>query len=150
MELEIKYNDLFATRIWQTDLHGVTRHFAAWVSEINALRAASPVAAGRSNRLGWNSKDKAILNRPTFRELHELIRVCCVSAFQQMGLAEPAFTLESWINIHDRGGFNFQHMHDGALLSGCFYLQTPEGAGSLVLRDPRPRTASAFLKAGFA
>jgi uncharacterized protein (TIGR02466 family) len=67
-----------------------------------------------------------------------------------MGLKDQSFRLESWINMHDRGGFNFEHMHDGSLLSGAFYLHVPPGSGGLVLRDPRPRTAGAFLKAGVA
>ena len=67
-----------------------------------------------------------------------------------MGIGRQKFKLEAWINMHDRGGFNFQHMHDGSLLSGSFYLQVPEGSGSLVLRDPRPRSASANLQPGDA
>jgi uncharacterized protein (TIGR02466 family) len=53
-------------------------------------------------------------------------------------MEKPDYRLESWVNIHDRGGFNFLHMHDGCLLSGAFYLQVPPGSGSLVFRDPRP------------
>src|SRR5581483_12362311 len=43
-----------------------------------------------------------------------------------------------WINLHDRGGFNFLHLHEGSLLSGSFYLQVPPGSGEFVFRDPRP------------
>jgi uncharacterized protein (TIGR02466 family) len=150
MNLEIHFNDLFPTRIWQADVSQLAPHFPAWIAQINAMRAAAPVAAGRSNRGGWNSTDKTILHQPSFAALREVVDVTCKSAFEQMGIANQAFTLESWVNMHDRGGFNFEHMHDGALISGAFYLQVPKGAGSLVLRDPRPRSAGAFLKAGAA
>jgi uncharacterized protein (TIGR02466 family) len=63
-----------------------------------------------------------------------------------MALAEPAFVLQSWVNIHDVGGFNLQHMHEGALLSGCVYLAVPPGSGNLVFRDPRPGVLNSFLK----
>jgi uncharacterized protein (TIGR02466 family) len=146
MELAVQHYNLFPTRIWQVKLHELSSHFPAWVSAVNALRAATPTPAGRSNRQGWNSADKAILHQPGFAALHGAVRASCLEAFKQMGMAHPAFTVESWINIHDRGGFNFQHMHEGAMLSGSFYLQVPEGAGNLVFRDPRPGVVSSFLK----
>ena len=150
MELEIKYNDIFVTRIWQAELTGLLHYFDGWIKEVHALRAKTPAAAGRSNRLGWNSADKTILDQRAFSKLDEAVRACCFSALEQMGIGRQKFKLEAWVNMHDRGGFNFQHMHDGSLLSGSFYLQVPEGAGSLVLRDPRPRSAGANLQPGDA
>ena len=49
---------------------------------------------------------------------------------------------------HDRGGFNFLHMHEGSLLSGSFYLQVPPGSGQFVFRDPRPGVLHGFVKGG--
>jgi len=136
--LHIDHVDLFPTLIWQSRLSGLAPFFPAWIDAVTALRAASPAPAGRSNRLGWNSADKAALNRPVFNELHGALRACCQYTFGQMGQQGRAFALESWINIHDRGGFNFLHLHDGTMLSGVFYLQAPEGSGRLTFRDPRP------------
>ena len=65
-----------------------------------------------------------------------------------MGQAERRFYLQSWINLHDRGGFNFLHMHEGSLLSGSFYLQVPPGAGEFVFRDPRPGVIHGYVKGG--
>ena len=96
--------------------------------------------------MGWNSADKAVLNRPVFSELHGALRACCQYAFGQMGQQGRAFTLESWINIHDRGGFNFLHQHDGTMLSGVFYLQAPSGSGRLTFRDPRPGVLNSPFK----
>ena len=129
--------DLFPTRIWQVPLNPLAPHFAAWVEAIRAMRAAAPMPAGRTNRGGWNSVDNAMLQQPIFAELNRVVRQYCAQAFMEMGVGAPAFVLQSWVNIHDRGGFNFQHMHEGALLSGTFYLQVPEGSGALVFKDPR-------------
>jgi len=63
-----------------------------------------------------------------------------------MGRGDLPFQLESWVNLHDRGGFNFLHIHDGTLLSGVFYLQVPSGSGDLVFRDPRPGVLNASFK----
>ena len=50
--------------------------------------------------------------------------------------------------MHDRGGFNFLHMHEGSLLSGGFYLQVPAGSGQFVFRDPRPGVIQGSVKGG--
>jgi uncharacterized protein (TIGR02466 family) len=138
--------DLFPTRIWQVRLPWLAPRFAEWTAEIEALRRASPEPAGRTNRGGWNSQDNAVLDQPFLAPLDAAVRAYCRQAFREMGLGEPPFLLHSWFNLHDRGGFNFQHMHAGALLSGTFYLQIPRGSGAFVIRDPRPGVANALVK----
>jgi uncharacterized protein (TIGR02466 family) len=149
MDLSVTYNDIFPTRIWQSDLSGMSDQYPSWVAAIEKMRKESPGTTQRSNRLGWMSREKDLLDHPAFKQLSTAIRVCCDAAFEQMRI-KPKYTLESWVNIHERGGFNFQHMHDGALLSGSFYIQTPPGSGALVLRDPRPRSVGMFLPVGAA
>ena len=56
------------------------------------------------------------------------------------------FDLQSWVNLHDRGGFNFLHVHEGCLLSGSFYLKVPPGSGRFVFRDPRPGVVHGYVK----
>lgn len=138
--------DLFPTRIWQVPLKPLAPHFGPWAEAILAMRAAAPVPAGRTNRGGWNSVDNAVLEQPVFAELRQAVRHYCAQAFNEMGVGSPAFELQSWVNIHDRGGFNFQHMHEGALLSGTFYLQVPEGSGSLVFKDPRAGVLNSYAR----
>lgn len=137
---------LFPTRVWQTRLTEFMPALPRWVGRIEALRAASPEPAGRSNRLGWNSGGGSILDQPDFAPLSAAIAHLCRLALGEMGVPDPAFKLDSWVNIHDRGGFNFPHMHLGALLSGCVYLQTPEGSGGLRFRDPRPGVVNSFAQ----
>lgn len=144
--LSIDPVDLFPTLVWQSRLTSFAPLFPGWIEAVNAARSASPEPAGRSNRKGWNSADKAILNRPVFGPLQAAIRACCDHAFAQMGQQGRSFALESWINIHDRGGFNFLHLHDGTLLSGVFYLQAPPGSGRLTFRDPRPGVLNSPFK----
>ena len=146
MELAVHHYNLFPTRIWQVKLHDMAALFPAWLNIVAAMRAANPTPAGRTNRLGWNSEDKTVLHKKGFEHLHGAVRSSCLAAFGQMAVHNPDFEIESWINIHDRGGFNFQHMHEGSLLSGVFYLQVPPGSGSLVLRDPRPGVVGSWLK----
>jgi uncharacterized protein (TIGR02466 family) len=140
--------DIFPTRIWQAQLGVLDAHLNRWKKTVLAMRAASPKAAGRTNRQGWNSEDMAVLDHPEFAPLRAALRGACVSALAEMGKSERPFTLQSWVNMHDRGGFNFLHVHEGSLLSGSFYLSVPSGSGQFVFRDPRPGVIHNSVKGG--
>src|SRR6185312_1510827 len=142
----LRSHDLFPTRIWQAHLDALQPCLAGWVQQVLALRAAHPLPAGRTNRRGWNSADMRVLEQPVFAPLHQAIRAACLSALAEMGQGERPFELQSWINLHDRGGFNFLHMHEGSLLSGSFYLKVPAGSGALVFRDPRAGVLHGVIK----
>jgi uncharacterized protein (TIGR02466 family) len=140
--------DLFPTRIWQAHLQVLAPQREHWVNLVLAMRAANLEPAGRTVRQGWNSKDMAVLERPDFAALKQAIRAACAAALDEMGVRTAAFSLQSWINLHDRGGFNFLHMHEGSLLSGGFYLTVPAGSGQFVFRDPRPGVITGSVKGG--
>jgi len=146
--ITVTTHDLFVTRIWQARLVSLVPRFAQWIAEVEAMRAASPTPAGRTNRHGWNSADMAVLDQPIFADLREILIGLCADSLRQTYGTDVEFKLTSWINIHDNGGFNFAHMHDGCLLSGVFYLQVPPGSGPLVLRDPRPGAVTGEAKGG--
>jgi uncharacterized protein (TIGR02466 family) len=138
--------DLFPTRIWQDQLHALEPRLEPWVRSVLAMRAADPKPAGRTVRQGWNSRDMAVLERAEFVALRAAVRAACSTALGEMGKGESAFAMQSWVNLHDRGGFNFLHMHEGSLLSGSFYLRVPPGSGAFVFRDPRPGVLHNFVK----
>ncbi|OOG59066.1 hypothetical protein B0E47_03245 [Rhodanobacter sp. B05] len=138
--------DLFPTRIWQAGLPALAPRLQEWITATLALRAAHPQPAGRTNRQGWNSEDMSILEQPVFAPLRQAIHSGCAAALGEMGVRGARFALQSWINLHDRGGFNFLHVHEGCLLSGCFYLSVPAGSGKLVFRDPRPGVIHGYVK----
>jgi uncharacterized protein (TIGR02466 family) len=144
----LRSHDLFPTRIWQAHLDALAPHFEPWVKDVLAMRAANPEPAGRTVRQGWNSVDMSVLERPGFAPLRAAIRAACTSALGEMGQGERQFYLQSWINLHDRGGFNFLHLHEGSLLSGSFYLNVPAGSGQFVIRDPRPGVIHGDIKGG--
>jgi uncharacterized protein (TIGR02466 family) len=140
--------DLFPTRIWQSRLEPLLPHLDRWVKAVLAMRAAAPAPAGRTVRQGWNSEDMAVLEQPAFAALQPAVRAACAAALGEMGRSNIAFSLQSWINMHDRGGFNFLHMHEGSFLSGSFYLSAPPGSGQFVFRDPRPGVLHGCVKGG--
>jgi uncharacterized protein (TIGR02466 family) len=140
--------DLFPSRIWQAHLPALAPQLQGWTKTVLAMRAVNPTPAGRTVRQGWNSEDMAVLARPEFGSLNQAIRAACATALGEMGQGNVEFSLQSWINMHDRGGFNFLHMHEGSLLSGSFYINVPAGSGQFVFRDPRPGVINGSIKGG--
>jgi uncharacterized protein (TIGR02466 family) len=140
--------DLFPTRIWQAHLTQFVAQLDRWVTAVLRMRAASPKPAGRTNRQGWNSADMEVLEAPDFAALKTAIHAACANALGEMGKGGHEFFLQSWVNMHDRGGFNFLHMHEGSLLSGSLYLKVPQGSGQFVFRDPRPGVILGSVKGG--
>lgn len=142
MQIKSLHRDIFPTRIWVYELNELAAHFDSWVSIAHQMRESALEPAGRSNRRGWNSPASLFEDQAAFRPLVETALQCFAHAFKQMQVSENLkFRLEAWVNLHDPGGYNLAHTHPGALLSGCFYLSMPEGAGSIVFRDPRPGVA---------
>lgn len=137
MHVEVAHQDLFPTRIWKFDLSALSAHFPAWRLAVDAMRAAQPSPSGRSNRGGWNS-DKTVFERSEFALLAASAKQSFTYALRQVTGEEFPIACEAWVNLHERGNYNATHVHQGALLSGTFYLTVPEGSGNLVLRDPRP------------
>jgi uncharacterized protein (TIGR02466 family) len=146
VEEKLRSFDIFPTRIWQARLDALQPHFAQWTRWVLELRAASPAPAGRTNRSGWNSQEMAVLEQPVWAPLRQVVHSACATALGEMGRSAQGFQLQSWVNLHDRGGFNFLHMHEGSLLSGSFYLKVPAGSGALTFRDPRPGVLHGVIK----
>lgn len=138
MNISVSHLDLFPTRIWRFDLSGFAPQFPLWREEVERMRAAQPVTAGRSNHMGWNS-DKLVFEKPGFALLAGSVRQAFVHVLRQVTRAgDFPLELEAWINLHERGAYNSSHVHQGALLCASFYLTVPEGSGDLKFRDPRP------------
>src|SRR6202034_402693 len=134
--------DLFPSRIWQAHLPAPMPQLEGWTKTVLAMRASSPKPAGRTVRQGWNSEDMAVLARPEFAALNQAIRAACAGALSEMGLQKLAFSLQSWINLHDRGGFYFLDMHERLPLSGSCSSSVPRRSGHFVFLASRPGAVS--------
>lgn len=139
MKIAVSSADYFITRVWSFDLSELAPEFPAWKQSIQALKDKSPEAQGRSNRLGWNSETN-LFDNGYFPSLQKASEQCFIHCFKEMGIEvdELAFRLSAWVNLTFPGGYNVQHGHQRAYLSGCFYLDTPENSGRIAFADPRP------------
>lgn len=88
--------------------------------------------------------DKAglsVMTGPIYQELLQLLSQNIMSYLTQIGkqhLVEPSnIDIFAWASVHPRGSCHLSHVHPGSLVSGVYYSQVPEGAGSLLLEDPR-------------
>ena len=147
MRVTMKNHDLFATRVWEFDCAGLTPHFAPWRARVEALRLSAPEPAGRSNKAGWNSQT-TLFTLPEFLPLREVAAKAFSAVLEDMSVGKARFALQAWANVNDPGGYNVAHVHAGAMLSGCFYLTVPPGAGAIVLRDPRPGAVHSLFQGG--
>lgn len=135
--MKVSHQDLFPTRIWSAQCDALSVHHAVWLEHLNALRAATPQPAGRSNRGGWNSA-VTLFQEPLFAPLRSAVTKLVRHAMQQCGQKGSwQVSLAGWANMHDTGGYNTLHLHPGNLLSGVYYLKVPPEAGNIVFRDPK-------------
>lgn len=137
-EIAVSRQDIFPTTIWSFDLGYLQPYFPLWLDVIRQLRAAQPQPAGRTLRRGWNS-DTTLLQQQAFEPLHGAAQTVFGQVLQEMQLPGAIrFRVEGWVNLHEEGGFNMQHMHPNRLLSAAFYLQVPDGSNPVLFHDPRP------------
>ena len=136
--MRLTRRDLAPTRIWQFDLTDWRGHFAGWCAELDRQRSQdAELRNGRSTRQGW-SGPKTLFAEPGMALLRTLATRAVEQALADMDPLEPLpLAFEAWGNVHDAGGFNMSHIHQGALLSGVFYASAPPGSGAIVFRDPR-------------
>ncbi len=136
----MKSQAIFPTTIWTHELPDLLPMLSAWRQRLDEMRDREQQGQGRSTRDGW-SGPKTLFDDPAFQVLKTQSQQAFAHALRQMGVPEGfSFSMEAWANIHDAGGFSQPHIHREAVLSGCFYLHTPPGSGSIVFHDPRPGT----------
>lgn len=135
--MRIAKEALFATPIHRFVHPDAATDNPIWREALYQLRERDP---GRtvSNVQGWQSSVPLQtvpalggLARFTLRCLHETARD------ERWDLDRFEVVMEGWANINGRGAMNNFHNHPNCLLSGVYYLDTPQGSGNIVFRDPR-------------
>ena len=86
-----------------------------------------------SNRGGWQSPSDFYLDE-SFGEFVDYIVNNAQSALSFYDLELKLSNM--WININKKGDYNVTHDHPLALISGVFWVKTPENCGSLVFQSP--------------
>jgi uncharacterized protein (TIGR02466 family) len=142
--IQVSRHDVFPTAIWQFEETDCATLNQELLGLIRAEQARDNVGVrNRSSVNGWHSQ-LDLHTRPEFRRFVELMNraAATVIQFQKWDLTRitPVIT-ECWAVVNGKYGSNQFHRHPHAIISGVYYVQTPEKCGALIFRDPRPVAA---------
>ena len=101
-----------------------------------------------SNRGGWQSDDidiKSIKNSEFVKLLDE-IRIGINKVSSYIGIIPKLDINNIWININQYGNYNVPHVHHGSILSGTFYVKTPENCGKIEFENPIDCLMGSYLQ----
>ncbi|MDP7267607.1 MAG: 2OG-Fe(II) oxygenase family protein [Pirellulales bacterium] len=88
----------------------------------------------------WQSRND-LQTLPEFEELSNVIKSTTGEVLKQRGIKDYPFQITGcWINIRTPGNDHPAHTHPNNYVSGCYYVNTPEGGNAIVFRDPKMET----------
>lgn len=75
---------------------------------------------------------------PQFEEVAKFIELKSYAYLQSIGY-EPKqdLSVNIFVSGMEEGDWHDRHCHPGAILSGVFYLECPEGSSNIIFYDPR-------------
>jgi len=112
------------------------------------LKNSDPSGAIKSNRGGWQSDN---FNTDSIQNLElnkffDKILVAINEISCEMGII-PKLTVDNmWININGYKNYNVSHVHAGSILSGVFYVKTPENCGEISFENPVGTLMESYLQ----
>ena len=89
----------------------------------------------KSNIGGWQS-DNIIYPDSPFSFLLDIETICQEFAENTLMIDKQVSMVNAWININQKGNTNKEHYHPGCILSGVFYVKTPEECGNIEFLHP--------------
>ena len=131
----ISEKDVLKQELWPTPFVGVKLDYIDNKSIEKYILDIKNNNKGRkvSNQGGW--QDFLDENDPIFGDLLNSIQVASKSFELKPG--RKKVSPQIWGNINNRGNWNNLHEHNGAFVSGVYYVKYPKDSGCLILRDPR-------------
>jgi uncharacterized protein (TIGR02466 family) len=94
-----------------------------------------PEGSMKSNYGGWQSNNlqNCELEVTLFPEIQN---ICQQFAKDVLKIGKPVKMLNAWININDKNSSNVTHTHPHSILSGVYYVKTPENSGNIKFFHP--------------
>jgi uncharacterized protein (TIGR02466 family) len=138
------FETLFATKLYRAQLAARRNHEL----EKTCLAIAAEDRAGRR----W-AKDHGYGGYTSYASLNDLTARATVFAELERDIAkhvaafarDAQFDLDGrklkldslWINVMKKGGVHAPHIHPHSVVSGTYYVTTPDAAGAIRFEDPR-------------
>jgi len=145
---ELRRDDYFPTLIYSCMLHDAKEMNEEILTAINNERDRDEKGIERSNFKslgGWHSHNNLHKDK-SFNRLTKRINTLANGMAENLGYDDKRFLQMTtmWSISNPPLASNRTHIHPGALWSGVYYVQAPEGAGSLELVDPRTVNLMSF------
>lgn len=126
--------------VGDSDLATRLEHVCWVLAEDDAAGNAWCETEGYGGYTSYASLDDLPDRFPEFAELKALLDTVAADFATELDWDMEGFTLELdaiWVNILEPGFGHSNHIHPGSVISGTYYVSTPDGASRLKLEDPR-------------
>lgn len=132
--------DWFPTPVWHFTIDDYERSNSVLIAEIDRIQQRDPQGLKLSNILGWHSASN-LHKLDSFADFTQAIHknVTEVATFLSWDLQQFSFNITAcWAMVNGKYASSALHNHPNSILSGVYYLKTPENCGGICFTDPRP------------
>ncbi len=110
--------------IYMTDDVGVNEKVFESIKDLKYRRTTNSYVSKRTNVLS-DENLKEFKEQIDDKVSHYFCNICGMSNRYELEL------VSSWVNIHHKGDYAQNHKHNNSIITGVWYLQTPEDCGHL-------------------
>jgi len=138
--MALSKNDWFPTPVWHYTVENFQQLNETLWQEIYEEQQRDRQGEKWSNILGWYSVNN-LHQRDRFAEFVNIVNVNVleVANFLQWDLQKFSVNITTcWAIVNGKLASNSLHNHPNSILSGVYYLKTPEDCGGIYFNDPRP------------
>jgi len=122
--------DLFTTFLFEKDLDVDNEKILQYCLSLEKTDPGRVI----SNLGGYQSND-IFESPPELEELFDLIESTSFQLCKEIELY-PIKRYNAWVNINRYKDSNWPHTHNDAILSGVYYVKTPENCGDIEFENP--------------
>jgi uncharacterized protein (TIGR02466 family) len=137
--MAISRKDWFPTPVWHFSIEDHEQLNSLLLAEIAEEQQRDRQGENLSNILGWHSASN-LQERAACYDFTEIVNanVLEVANFLRWDLSKFSFYITTcWAMVNGKYSSNALHNHPNSILSGVYYLQTPENCGGIYFADPR-------------
>ena len=138
--MSISRKDWFPTPIWHFTIDNYQALNSVLLEEIDREQQKNPRGISSSNILGWHSSNN-LHKLDRFAEFRQIINKNVLEVSTALEWDLQKFSLDitgCWAMVNGKYASSALHNHPNSILSGVYYLKTPENCGGICFSDPRP------------
>lgn len=128
---------IYSVPLWQSEYPDFEEHQELFLNAVKEYKEQNPTKEPPMSNIAGYQSPSTLHGVEELRPLFEYICQMGFKAAADLDFIDCDIALtEAWLNVNDsRQCMNSEHVH-GDVLSGVFYLSTPEGSGKMVLSNP--------------